>query len=469
MLSPKRARAPPAPETPPMSPSPSTLQAVPALALTTTFADLPNDCIIDILSFVGTPSSSPSAAGEAFRDLGRALCAAPWLRELGVHAWAAAVRRRWPAWAAIADAARVKRAVAEPSMGKAEEIAWRRQAELFELREREELAIAPLAGGAIAKRQTVVQPRHRAVLAEWLAEVRKVMERAIKSQIGRTDELGQREVERSRRASRGARASFCCSLRRRAWRFCERIAALEIGRDERHRAGAIRPRMRESCLLFSRSVRIKKLEDGEIAALTRTLAFASRFRSRKKTTQLLLLQVSWDWSCESTVIYRAVSYLDTYMASIGVEELGKYQVRKKEREVKTRTGRNDSTCLLQGERARFFSVSLSALSVWRAPLINGFSRAELPSFLPASPRRFRFSPVQTRGIDCLVSSGMAGTRREGKKGRAGRGPKKRLDLSWTQRGSERRESKANSFFFSSLASLPPLPSSTPRSRGTFLT
>ena len=279
MLSPKRARAPPAPETPPMSPSPSTLQAVPALALTTTFADLPNDCIIDILSFVGTPSSSPSAAGEAFRDLGRALCAAPWLRELGVHAWAAAVRRRWPAWAAIADAARVKRAVAEPSMGKAEEIAWRRQAELFELREREELAIAPLAGGAIAKRQTVVQPRHRAVLAEWLAEVRKVMERAIKSQIGRTDELGQREVERSRRASRGARAFFCCSLRRRAWRFCERIAALEIVRDERHRAGAIRPRMRESCLLFSRSVRIKKLEDGEIAALTRTLAFASRFRS----------------------------------------------------------------------------------------------------------------------------------------------------------------------------------------------
>ena len=354
-------------------------------------------------------------------------------------------------------------------MGKAEEIAWRRQAELFELREREELAIAPLAGGAIAKRQTVVQPRHRAVLAEWLAEVRKVMERAIKSQIGRTDELGQREVERSRRASRGARASFCCSLRRRVWRFCERIAALEIVRDERHRAGAIRPRMRESCLLFSRSVRIKKLEDGEIAALTRTLAFASRFRSRKKTTQLLLLQVSWDWSCESTVIYRAVSYLDTYMASIGVEELGKYQVRKKEREVKTRTGRNDSTCLLQGERARFFSVSLSALSVWRAPLINGFSRAELPSFLPASPRRFGFSPVQTRGIDCLVSSGMAGTRREGKKGRAGRGPKKRLDLSWTQRGSERRESKANSFFFSSLASLPPLPSSTPRSRGTFLT
>jgi len=48
---------------------------------------------------------------------------------------------------------------------------WRRQSELFELREREESALAPLAGDAIAKTQKVVQPRHRAVLAEWLAEV----------------------------------------------------------------------------------------------------------------------------------------------------------------------------------------------------------------------------------------------------------------------------------------------------------
>ena len=174
MLSPKRARAPLEPETPPMSPGPSTSQ--PAAA---TFADLPNDCIIDILSFAGAPSSSSSSASCSssstsgdFRDLGRALCAAPWLRELGAHAWAATVRRRWPRWAAIADAAREKRAIAEePRCSKSEEIAWRRQAELFELREREELAIAPLLGGTIAKKQTVVQPRHRAVLAEWLAEV----------------------------------------------------------------------------------------------------------------------------------------------------------------------------------------------------------------------------------------------------------------------------------------------------------
>lgn len=161
-----------------MSPGPSTSrQPAPV-----TFADLPNDCIIDILSFAGAPSSSTSLASCSsstsgdFRDLGRALCAAPWLRELGEHAWAATVRRRWPRWAAIADAAREKRAIAvePPRCSKAEEIAWRRQAELFELREREELAIAPLAGGAIAKKQTVVQPRHRAVLAEWLAEVRAI-------------------------------------------------------------------------------------------------------------------------------------------------------------------------------------------------------------------------------------------------------------------------------------------------------
>lgn len=174
LLSPKRALAPPAPDTPPMSPSPSTSQQPSRSALT--FADLPNDCIIDILSFVG--ASSPSTS-EGLRDLGRALCAAPWLRELGAHAWAATVRRRWPRWAAIADAAREKKSAdataAEPIGGngsKAAETAWRRQAELFELREREELAVAPLLNGAIAKKQAVVQPRHRAVLAEWLAEVR---------------------------------------------------------------------------------------------------------------------------------------------------------------------------------------------------------------------------------------------------------------------------------------------------------
>jgi len=177
MLSPKRAPV-LAPETPPMSPSTSS-QLASADAATTSFSDLPNDCIIDILSFVGSSSSSASSSSSSngLRDLGRALCAAPWLRELSAHAWAATVRRRWPVWAAIADAAHEKKAIAEllPNNNnpKAKEIAWRRQAELFELREREELAVAPLVGGAIAKRQEVVQPRHRAVLAEWLAEVRR--------------------------------------------------------------------------------------------------------------------------------------------------------------------------------------------------------------------------------------------------------------------------------------------------------
>ena len=160
---PQASTRPPGARDPPDEPKPFDIAGGPALALTTTFADLPNDCIIDILSFVGTPFF-PFCCRGGLRDLGRALCAAPWLRELGVHAWAAAVRRRWPAWAAIADAAREKRAIAgcrapeQQQRPKAEEIAWRRQAELFELREREELAIAPLVGGAIAKRQRSCSP-----------------------------------------------------------------------------------------------------------------------------------------------------------------------------------------------------------------------------------------------------------------------------------------------------------------------
>jgi hypothetical protein len=38
-------------------------------------------------------------------------------------------------------------------------------------------------------------------------------------------------------------------------------------------------------------------------------------------------QVSWDWACESTVLYRAVAYLDAHVAGAGVPHLGVFQVR----------------------------------------------------------------------------------------------------------------------------------------------
>ena len=100
----------------------------------------------------------------------------------------------------------------------------------------------------------------------------------------------------------------------------------KIGRDRRHSGGAIRPRLPKSCLLFfPLSVRIKKARDRFPHSHPN-----SRFLLKKINSPPTNFKVSWDWSCESTVIYRAVAYLDMYMASVGVPELGKYQVRKKE-------------------------------------------------------------------------------------------------------------------------------------------
>lgn len=107
---------------------------------------------------------------------------------------------------------------------------------------------------------------------------------------------------------------------------------------------------------FSRSVRIKKLEiDRSPPPLSPELSLVVDIYLLKKKIDL---QVSWDWSCESTVIYRAVSYLDTYMASVGVAELGKYQVRGGEREVKNCIW----TSREQRERDIFFRFQL-ALSI----------------------------------------------------------------------------------------------------------
>ena len=34
-------------------------------------------------------------------------------------------------------------------------------------------------------------------------------------------------------------------------------------------------------------------------------------------------QVSWDWRLESTIVFRAVSYLDNYLMQHNIAELGK--------------------------------------------------------------------------------------------------------------------------------------------------
>ena len=143
----------------------------------------------------------------------------------------------------------------------------------------------------------------------------------------------------------------------------------------------------------------------------------------------------------------------------GVEELGKYQVRKKEREVKKGLG-EEITCLLSRREGEIFFVSLSALSVWRAPLINGSSRAELPSFFRRQPAPIRLFPVQTRAsiVSCHRRGwqGLGERARRGARGAGQRRTNSILFFSWSERGSESGKAESKQlFFFSSLASLPP--------------
>ena len=88
-------------------------------------------------------------------DLGRALCTCRALAGISQDAWRAACYRRWSGWPAIAE---------EP------EAQWRRVYELLDLRETEQAIVIDL--GALRKRQTVINERHRAILTEWLCEVR---------------------------------------------------------------------------------------------------------------------------------------------------------------------------------------------------------------------------------------------------------------------------------------------------------
>ena len=107
-----------------------------------TFEQLPDELLIEVLSNLGD------------RDLGAALCSGKRFSVLKEQIWRAVCAKRWPHWFAIT---------------KSTQVPWRRQAELFSLRERE-LLVQPNQQ-AIQKTQTVVTPNNRAVLAEWLAEV----------------------------------------------------------------------------------------------------------------------------------------------------------------------------------------------------------------------------------------------------------------------------------------------------------
>lgn len=90
------------------------------------------------------------------KDIGRAVCVCKTFASLQDPVWQAACENRWPELAVIA---------------RAPETRWQRQYELLE--QRELASLAKPCKGAILKRQPEVNARHRLVLTEWLAEVRR--------------------------------------------------------------------------------------------------------------------------------------------------------------------------------------------------------------------------------------------------------------------------------------------------------
>ena len=102
----------------------------------------PDELWIEVLSHLGG------------KDIGRAVCATQVFAKFRESVWRSACERRWPAWSQVAASADTQ---------------WKRQYELLELREKEVDAVPCVQ--AINKLQKVVNPRHRMVLTEWLAEV----------------------------------------------------------------------------------------------------------------------------------------------------------------------------------------------------------------------------------------------------------------------------------------------------------
>ena len=246
-----------------MSSSPTTTTTRPRTrraALRAAALNLPDDLWIEILGFVGAQDAA---------SMGRALCAAKWMAPYAPHAWRSAVVARWPAAAAVASAA-------------GPVPCWRKLYEMLALRQAEADAAAAVTAAAAARggaRAASVTPVHRAVLVEWLAEVRVLAQMAGPGR-------------------------------------CTGFSRLDGGWEQgRARPHAARERARR----------------------WGARAVAGRAAKRREATADTLPppQVSWDWGCESTVLFRAVTYLEAFMVAVGVEHLGVYQVRRR----KGKTGR----------------------------------------------------------------------------------------------------------------------------------
>eukprot|EP00887_Chlorella_sp_A99_P007648 scaffold20.g7648.t1 len=90
-------------------------------------------------------------------DLSRALGACKNWHGFGEAAWRAACFRRWRRWSEIAQAA------------SPEDVVWKRQFELLQLRDDEASCLPDVP--RIRRSQPVVTERHRSILVEWLCEV----------------------------------------------------------------------------------------------------------------------------------------------------------------------------------------------------------------------------------------------------------------------------------------------------------
>ena len=217
-------------------------------------------------------------------SMGRALCAAKWMAPYAPHAWRSAVVARWPAAAAVASAA-------------GPVPCWRKLYEMLVFRQAEADAAAAVTAAAAARggaRPAGVTPVHRAVLVEWLAEVSGVGQMT-----GPGRCTGLPRVDGGRSGGRGP--SPAARERRRRW-GARAVAVGARGNGGKSRQPTLHPPPRP--------------------------------------------QVSWDWGCESTVLFRAVAYLEAFMAAGGVAHLGVYQVReggkkggKKKRVGRARNGR----------------------------------------------------------------------------------------------------------------------------------
>ena len=102
----------------------------------------PEELWIEVLSHLGG------------KDIGRAVCATQVFANVRESVWRSACERRWPAWSQVAASADTQ---------------WKRQHNFLELREKEVHAVPCVQ--AIDKLQKVVNPRHRMVFIEMLAEV----------------------------------------------------------------------------------------------------------------------------------------------------------------------------------------------------------------------------------------------------------------------------------------------------------